>query len=395
MTQRRFHRHAAVGAVGLLIMSTLACAEKEADPETVPIGFIAPITGTYGVAGEEMQAAIELYLEVNGGKLGGRDVELVFADEANGPDDVMPDAERMVSEDEVVAVGGVLQGDTNYAVADLAQANDIPFIGSGGRPEFEEDQLDGVWFTSWVGALTGVAIAPYVLEEIDGPVYVIGPDYPGGHENILGFFEEYQKIGGEIANPDDEVVWTPFPDTTDFEPFLEDIAASDAEAIFTFYGGVNSVDFVKQWAHSDVKDLPVYSNFLTEGIALQQQGVEALGISSAVPYSPDLDNATNREFISEWSAAEDNTPSIAAVAAWDVGVVLDAAIGKIPADEEVTGEKINEAVGQMGEVNSPRGEWQFGPKTHAPIQRYYLREVRLDGEILTNVVIQDLATLGE
>ncbi|MGH8793523.1 MAG: ABC transporter substrate-binding protein [Stackebrandtia sp.] len=396
---RQFARRAAAAAsVCALAMSPAACAFADAEgagDNAVKIGWVAPVTGNLSQVGEEMQAAFELYLDINGNRLGGREVELTSVDEGNGPDDVMPDVERMIKEDEVETVGGVLQGDSMMAISSLTQENEIPLVAAGGRPPLTEDQLENVWHTSWVNEDTGKAIAPYVLDKIDGPVYVMGPDYAGGHANVAGFAEAYKDLGGELANDGGEPTWTPYPGTSDFTQYLDEVAASDAEAVFAFYGGADSVDFIKQYAESDVKDLPLFSNFLTEGNDLEAQGEEALGIASAIPYSPDLDNSVNREFIAEWSAVEENTPSIAAVAAWDVGVVLDAAIARIPADEEVTGAKIDEAVAELGEVKSPRGDWQFGPKTHAPIQRYYLREVRLDGDVLSNVVIQDLATLGE
>jgi branched-chain amino acid transport system substrate-binding protein len=50
-------------------------------------------------------------------------------------------------------------------------------------------------------------------------------------------------------------------------------------------------------------------------------------------------------------------------------------------------------LGQVGQVDSPRGVWQFNtPRT--PQQKWYLRQVRPDGPVLGNVTISDLATLG-
>ena len=53
-----------------------------------------------------------------------------------------------------------------------------------------------------------------------------------------------------------------------------------------------------------------------------------------------------------------------------------------------------ERVGKLGQIPSPRGNWQFGPQTHSPIQKWYLRQVRNDGRALANVMVQDLATVG-
>ena len=80
------------------------------------------------------------------------------------------------------------------------------------------------------------------------------------------------------------------------------------------------------------------------------------------------------------------------MASYDAAAVLDKAIAKV--NGKVTPANINQALGALGQIDSPRGTWQFSQKTHSPIQRWYLRVVRRDGTELSNRVVQDLATLG-
>jgi branched-chain amino acid transport system substrate-binding protein len=56
--------------------------------------------------------------------------------------------------------------------------------------------------------------------------------------------------------------------------------------------------------------------------------------------------------------------------------------------------EINADIGRLGQIDSPRGAWRFATETHAPIQKWYLRQVRRDVRALSNVVIVELATLG-
>jgi branched-chain amino acid transport system substrate-binding protein len=231
-----------------------------------------------------------------------------------------------------------------------------------------------------------------VKDHVDGPVFAIGPDYQGGWDELRGFTDEFLRIGGRLANPDGETLFTPFPQTTNFLPYLSQIAASDAKAVYTFYAGKAAIDFVTQYRQSDVADLPLYGAFLTEGTILDAQGDAAIGILNVLNYSPDLDNAANREFVAAWSARHDRAPTTFAMAAYDAAAVLDLAIAAI--DGEVTGARINQAIAGLGQIASPRGNWSFNPTTHAPVQKWYLREVRRDGGVLANVMVQELATLG-
>jgi branched-chain amino acid transport system substrate-binding protein len=79
------------------------------------------------------------------------------------------------------------------------------------------------------------------------------------------------------------------------------------------------------------------------------------------------------------------------MASYDAAQVLDKAIGL--AGKNVTPQQINLMLGKVGQIDSPRGSWQFN-QSRTPQQRWYLREVRRDGQVLSNVLISDLATLG-
>ncbi|MGH8794924.1 MAG: ABC transporter substrate-binding protein [Stackebrandtia sp.] len=400
MSQRFASRVVAAASAGLLVVSLAACSSAKDDPDVVNIGWLGPLTGNAQLEGEDMLAGVELYLDVHDNMLGGREVNLTALDEGETADDAMPNAQKLVKQDEVVALTGILNSPTFMAVAQMSQESGIPLLASGGRPSVDPAELNdlkGVWHTSLVNEYPGQALAPYVYDEQEGgSVYAIGPDHAGGYGMVGGFAEAYAKEGGELANEGGkEPTWTPYPDTADWTPWLNEIAESDAKAVFFFYPGANAVDFVTQYAESEVKDVPLYTSVSTETPQLVAQKEAALGIKSSVPYSADLDNAANREFVSEWANANDNPPWILPAAAWDAMLVLDTAIGAIPQGEEVTSEKITAEIEKIGEVNSPRGPWRFGEKTHAPVQRHYLREVRQDGDVISNVVLETLDTLGE
>jgi branched-chain amino acid transport system substrate-binding protein len=204
----------------------------------------------------------------------------------------------------------------------------------------------------------------------------------------------YTKAGGQLANPEGKTTFTPFPQTTNFGPYLAKIKASGPKAVYCFYAGKAAIDFVTQYAQSDVKDVPLYAaGFLTEGTVLPAQGAAAGGIQTVLNYSPDLDNTANRAFVSAWQASKHTgPPTTYAMASWDAAALLDKAIAAAGTDPTPTA--INSAIGRLGQIDSPRGPWQFSPKTHTPVQKWYLRRVQTDGPALANVVVSDLATLG-
>ncbi|MFD0598218.1 hypothetical protein ACFQZ4_43050 [Catellatospora coxensis] len=59
----------------------------------------------------------------------------------------------------------------------------------------------------------------------------------------------------------------------------------------------------------------------------------------------------------------------------------------------MSAQQVNTLLSNVGQVISPRGNWQFNQQ-RSPQQKWYLRKVEKDGPLLSNVVITDLSTLG-
>jgi branched-chain amino acid transport system substrate-binding protein len=384
-------RLAAAAAVLLVAAGCASDPNASAHADTVKIGLIVSLSGTYQAVGTDMRDGFQLYLDTHHGQFGGRTVDLVVADEGNGADTAVPAATKLIKADRVIALAGVVGGGSVAGIAPIARDNTVPLVGSNGRPNLPDPAW--VWTTSFLSVEPGAAIAGYVKDTVDGPVYAIGPDYQGGWDELQGFTDTFLAAGGRLANPDGKTLFTPFPATTNFLPYFAQIAATDAKAVYCFYAGKAAIDFVTQYRQSRLRDVPLYGAFLTEGTILQAQGQAAAGIFNVLNYSPDLDNAANRAFVAAWRATHpDRAPTTFAMASYDAAAVLDRAIGTVAGP--VTSQAVNDAIATLGQIDSPRGGWQFNTTTHAPIQKWYLRKVQLDGGALSNVVVQDLATLG-
>lgn len=397
----RSGRARAAGAVGTALALTAALggcgdgAPAGAD-RTVHIGMLASLTGTYGSVGKEMRDGFTLYLDTHGGRLGGRRVALSTADEGDGAPTAVPAARRLIERHHIDALTGLVGGGSVNKVRRVTSRRHIPLLGTGGRPDVPGKDLTYVWHTSFLSDEPGTAIARYVKKEAGGPVYAIGPDYRGGYDEMKGFTDAFRKAGGTLANPGGKTTWTPFPRTRNFLPYLNAIPKTGAKAVYCFYGGRAAVDFVRAYKRSAAARLPLYSaGFLTEGSALTAEGKAADGVHSVLNYVPDLDNEANRKFAADWASRHHTSPSTSSMAGYDSAAVLDKAVAAAGrGGGRVTPKTINRAIAGLGRIDSPRGPWEFGRRSHAPVQKWYLRQVRRDGKQLANVTVQDLALLG-
>ncbi|MGI5243223.1 ABC transporter substrate-binding protein [Dactylosporangium sp. CA-139066] len=361
--------------------------------EELVIGVVVPKSGPYQAIGKDMLNGWTTYLREHGGKLGGRTVRSVEADEGDGGPTARAAADRLITAEHVDVIVGVANADAVVNVAAPATAGRVPFVGTGGRPTSLQD-VSYTWHTSFASTDYGKAAGPYVKASVDGPVYVVGPDYQGGKDQIGGFVAAFTAAGGTLANPGGQPTYTPWPGDGNFGPWLSKIKDSGARAVYAFYAGAPAVAFVKQYRQFGV-DLPLYAPaFLTEGAALAAAGPAATGITTIGTYDPTLTSPGNAEFVAAYKAANGGaTPNLYVETMYAAGALLDKAVAGTGAN--ATSEAINAAIGKLGAVSSPRGTWKLDPDAHTPIQQWCVRQVQATGDTVANTVINpNLTTLG-
>ena len=130
---------------------------------------------------------------------------------------------------------------------------------------------------------------------------------------------------------------------------------------------------------------------LTETVDLATIGPLPQQVYTSMFYAPDLDNASNRRFVTQYHRAHGVQPSGYAMAAYDSACVLGRALSLVP--ETPTGARINQAFSLLGQIESPRGIWTFNIN-RSPQQKWYLRRLHLDGMVPSNLLDTDLAVLG-
>jgi branched-chain amino acid transport system substrate-binding protein len=355
----------------------------------VKIGFVAPLSGPFASAGEDMRRGFRLYLDRHEGRLGGRQVNVVEVDEGAGPETGVPALRRLITRDRVVAAAGIV----NSAVALGAHQSFIdarvPLIvaNAGANVLTGPKGSEFIWRTSFANADPNDAFGRWLASQspIPGGVFLLAAEFVAGHEQLAAFKKAFTTGGGKIAGEQ----YSPFGTTQDFQPYLTQVRASGAGAVYAFYSNQDAINFVRQYKDFGLAGrIPLYGpGFLTEGPTLVAQGAAADGIITALNYSSELDTPVNRDFVEAYEAAYDAPPTGFAVQAYDAGAVLDAALGEI--DGAVTGATLVAALPKVGEIDSPRGPWRFSANRN-PEQHFYLRQVRREDDGFVNAVTADL-----
>jgi branched-chain amino acid transport system substrate-binding protein len=387
---------AALGTTGL----TAACS-SDSDDEAAPagnpvkIGLIVPQTGAYKTIGTEIVNGFQLYLTLRGGRLGGHPVTLLTADEGETARSGNAAVASLIKQG-ALALTGVVNSTVMAGIRDAVEKARVPLIGSNASPKNLQSVVY-IWRTSYVLDEPGRALAPYMAQRLPAGsrVAIIAPDSLGARDVVEGFQSRFGSTGAADPRIADPVIWTNATLDPGGSAYVADIRralARKPDAIFCHFAGPAAVQFIKQ-LHREGYDGPIYApGFLTEGTVLDEvREAEASSIVTALNYSADLNNTANRTFASAYRKTHGASPTTYAMASYDAAQVLDKAIRLAGANPNP--QQVNLALGKVGQIDSPRGAWQFNqPRT--PQQKWYLRRVQRDGQVLSNVLINELATLG-
>ncbi|MER7273302.1 ABC transporter substrate-binding protein [Dactylosporangium sp. NPDC000244] len=346
----------------------------------VKIGFMVPKSGVYASIGTDLERAMQIYLDKHDGKLGGRKVELVTVDEGSTPQVGTAAARRLVQQEQVAAVTGIVNSATAVGVATVFSDAKTPVVSTG-----QVTDNPFWWRVGWTNPMMNTSIVDYLVARKDKPVYLIGADYKQGRDIIDAVKAGLQAGGVTVAG----TTFTPFGTTQDYQPYLAEIQKSKAGAVYAFYAGAEATRFVTQYAQFGLNtQATLYGNqALTEG-NLSAQGPAAAGVLTNSIYSPGIDSPVNKQFVEAYTAKYNAQPSVYSEAQYASAAVLDKAIASI-GNGKVTGEAVNAALGKVGDVETPRGTWRFD-SFQAPTQTIYLRRATNSGGVMVDEVIEVL-----
>lgn len=374
--------------------------EQAGSGSPIKVGLIVPGSGANKAIGDEITNGFQLFLSMRGQQIAGHPVTLVTAEEGDTAATGKAAVDRLLSEG-VLALTGVVSPTVMTGIKDAVEEARVPLLGSNASPS----TLQGVvyiWRTSYVLTEPGEALGEYLRQKLDASsrIAIFGTRGPGSQDVIEGLRRAYER-GRRLTEDPIFTEDDPNPSRSLYSGPIRKALGRKPDAVFCHYSGAQAVQFVKQLYAQGYRG-PIYApGFLTEGTALDQLDdgekgrerklIESYGIETALNYSADLNNTANRIFASAYRKTFNSAPTTYAMASYDAALVLDKAIrlaGGNPSPQQV-----NLALGKVGQVDSPRGTWQFN-QTRTPQQKWYLRRVQTDGRLLSNVVINELATLG-
>ncbi|MFN9194812.1 MAG: ABC transporter substrate-binding protein [Pseudomonadota bacterium] len=352
----------------------------------VKVGFMLPSTGTFAALGDMIEKGFRMYVQEQGGKLGGREIQYFRVDDESDPSKATDNVNRLIKRDQVDVVVGTVHSGVALAMARAArESNTILIVPNAGAD-----------------AITGPLCAPNIVRSSFSnwqPGYAAGVmatqkgykravsiywNYAAGQESGKGFAEAFEKGGGKVLKE----LTLPFPNV-EFQALLTEIAALKPDVVFAFFAGAGAAKFVKDYDAAGLKrTIPlVGSGFLTDGV-LEAQGDSAQGMMTALHYADGINTPRNNQFRTRFAVQYKLNPDVYAVQGYDAAQILAAGLNAVKGDLKQRDAML--AAMRKTPIDSPRGRYTLAAAGN-PIQDFYIREVKGRENLMTGISVKVLA----
>jgi branched-chain amino acid transport system substrate-binding protein len=377
----------------LLVAAAAAClalTSPASAEDKVKIGIITTLSAAAGaVPGQQQRNGFELAVKTLGGKLGGREAEILVADDELKPDIAVTKVKAFVDRDKVAfVVGPIFSNILAAIVKPVTEANVFLISPNAGTSSFAGKNCNpNLFVTSYQNDQVHEVLGQYAQESGMKKVVIIVPNYQAGKDAAAGF---KHKFTGEIADE----IYVPLGQL-DYSAELTRIAAANPDAIFAFTPGGMGVNFVKQFRQSGVADkITFLSAFTVDESTLPAQQDAALGMFAGSDWAPDLDNPQNQAFVAAYLKEYNAIPATYAFQAYDAAMLIDSALRAT--DGNVADADALRAALKKAAFASVRGAFKFN-NNHYPIQDFYLTKVgkRPDGRYETEIVRKVFTNYGD
>ena len=357
--------------------------------ERLKVGLLATLSGPPAALGQQARNGFELALKDLGGKLGGRDIDLVVQDDELKPDVGVGKARTLVEREKVAFVVGPTFSNILGAVMRPITAGGAILISPNAGPSSSagKDCNPNFFVTSYQNDQVHEVLGHYAQDAGIKRAFIIAPNYQAGRDALAGFKRDFR---GEVVDE----AYVPL-NQLDYAAELSKIAAARPDAIFAFLPGGMGVNFVKQFRQAGLAEsVKFLSAFTVDETNLPAQGDAALGFFSGSNWAPNLDVAANHRFVAAYERAYGAVPASYAFHAYDAALLIDSALRSTGGD--VSNKDALRAALRRAEFSSLRGAFRFNTNQY-PIQDFYLVKVakRPDGKLQTEVVQKVFANYAD
>lgn len=377
---------------GAVAAGAIAMSGASVAADTIKVGVLATLEGTYTVLGEDGIRGMKTALGQAANMAGGKELEIIIASTDASPDSAVRAAKKVVEQDKVDIVVGPLSGSEGIAIRDYSKTQpQVTFINgiSGAQETTYVDPSDNFFRFNMDGAQWSAGLGNYVFNEKGyKTVATVGEDYSFIYTQVFGFALEFCAAGGEIT----ERLWVPLG-TKDFASIIASLP-DEVDAIYLGLGGGDAVNFLNQYQQAGGDAQLIGGSIMVDPTVLSSKGKakEALiGVPSSGPQADTWDNEKWQAYVKAYQDAfppEERfpSPSLLGTGYYNATTAMIQVLNSIDGDLSDGHAKFREGLASL-ELDAPNGMITLDENRQAIGTNFVTEVVETeDGGLATQVV---------
>ena len=354
------------------------CGGGEKKADTIKVGANLEMTGGSASYGISSKNAIELaFKEINEkGGINGKQLELVVADNKSEAAEATNAMQKLVSQDNVVAViGPNLSSSVIAASAINNSAKVLDIAPMATNPYVTVDQASGKtkdfnYRTCFIDPFQGTVMAKFATAELGvGNAAVLIDNSSDYAKGLAQFFKEnFVKEGGAVTAEESYL-----QKDTDFKATLTKIKATNPDFLYV-PGYYQEVGLIVKQARELGMNMPIAGGGGWGSAQMPEiAGAAALNntyFSSL--YSPEDSSDINKNFVAAYEKAYGQKPDVFAALSYDSALLVAEAIKNAGSTEPA---KISEAMAKINGFSGVSGSVTFDDK-HNPVKSAVILEYK-------------------
>lgn len=354
------------------------CGGGEKKADIIKVGANLEMTGGSASYGISSKNAIELaFKEINEkGGINGKQLELVVADNKSEAAEATNAMQKLVSQDNVVAViGPNLSSSVIAASAINNSAKVLDIAPMATNPYVTVDQASGKtkdfnYRTCFIDPFQGTVMAKFATAELGvGNAAILIDNSSDYAKGLAQFFKEnFVKEGGAVTAEESYL-----QKDTDFKATLTKIKATNPDFLYV-PGYYQEVGLIVKQARELGMNMPIAGGDGWDSAKMPEiAGAAALNntyFSSL--YSPDDSSDINKNFVAAYEKAYGQKPDVFAALSYDSALLVAEAIKNAGSTEPA---KISEAMAKINGFSGVSGSVTFDDK-HNPVKSAVILEYK-------------------
>lgn len=378
-------RPALCASFAAVLSTFLVASPAGAQQPPIKIGVLTSFSGTLAPVGQQVKWGFELAAkEINAaGGIGGRQLQLLDEDDESNPTVAARKAEKLLQQDKVDFVTGMIHSGGSLAVAQIAERNGkLAATTVSYSTNITGAQCSPAMFrVSGHAGIQAAALTEWMAGNVKGKRYaLVAPDYEMGRDAGTQFEDGVKRGGAEIV-----ARINPPLGSKDFSTYFGELRSSRPDVLLTLTPGNDTVRLLTQLRDAGLitprMTLAGAAGAVSRGNLDAMQGA-AEGFLTAASYSPEVDVPANKKFAADFKATYKVEPDLFAADSYALMYLLKAAGEKARSFEP---EKLRAAMRGMT-WDTPSGKRTMRTEDNqASLDMYVIRVTGKDFKVIGRV----------